>query len=55
MRVAIRADHGWRIVPAWYLIVSCIASLVLVFASVSGRRLLREPNARPAESESESA
>jgi MFS transporter, MHS family, proline/betaine transporter len=43
---------GSRIVPAWYLIVTGIVSLVLVVASVSGRRLLREPHAWPAESES---
>jgi MFS transporter, MHS family, proline/betaine transporter len=43
---------GSRIVPAWYLIVTGVVSLLLVGFSASGRRLLREPNAQPVESAS---
>ncbi|WP_028225477.1 MFS transporter [Paraburkholderia ferrariae] len=43
---------GSRIVPAWYLIVAGVISLLLVGFSASGRRLLREPDTWPIESES---
>jgi MFS transporter, MHS family, proline/betaine transporter len=43
---------GSRIVPAWYLIVTGVLSLLLVGFSASGRRLLRDPDAQPVESAS---
>ena len=38
---------GSRMVPAWYLIVAGVVSLLLVGLSASGRHLVREPNAWP--------